>query len=411
MNLLRHLGVSAALLFATAVSASAAEIRLEGYPDFDSKLERLLPDFQEETGLKVHVLMNNWEEHHRRLATTLATGRGAADIVYVDVGKVGAFVNGGGFVDLTERYKDIAGHYAQYAVAQGRGPDGKQYAVPVDIGPGVMYYRRDFMEDAGYALDDVVDSWEAYVEYGRWLQEEHGVLLIGDATSVAQAIVFTEVEPGNGFYFDRDGQPILTSERFVRAFSIAKQIRDEGLDGRINDWTEDWYEGFREGRFATELSGAWLLGHMQNWIAPETSGQWGVSGLPAGVYGSWGGSFLAIPTHSQNVDQAWQLISHLLEAETQKAAFRNIAAFPAHVGTYDDPMFDEEIEFLRGQRARQLFAEIAQNVEPVTPHAGDNIAYDMIFEVALPRVLNDGEAVEKALADAERQLRRRLRTL
>ena len=409
----RICATAAMLMFALPAIAND-DIRFEGFPDYDSQLEKVLPDFQEQSGLSVDVLMNEWEEHHNRLTTTLGTGRGAGDVVLIDVGQIGGFVGDvgeGGLLELSERFDGLDDEFADYAVRQGQSPEGNQYGIPVDIGPGVMYYRRDLMEDAGYDIDDVTDSWEGYLEYGRWLRDEHDTLLIGNASSVAQAIIFTEVDEGEGFYFDHNGDSLITSDRFVRAFEMALTIREEGLDGRVNDWTEDWYEGFKDGSFATELSGAWLLGHLQNWIAPETAGEWGVEGLPAGRYGSWGGAFLAIPEQSDNHDEAWEMIEYLVSQDTQIRGFENIAAFPANTETYDHPMFDEDIEFLRGQKARQLFAEIAENIEPVTPHDGDHIAYDLVIEDALARVLDDGVDVMDALEEAEQQLMRRLRRL
>ncbi|MAM87885.1 MAG: sugar ABC transporter substrate-binding protein [unclassified Hahellaceae] len=399
---------TALLLIMLASSPMADEIRFEGFPDYDSLMARVLPAFESRTGLEVDVLMNQWADHHRRIATVLATGRGAADVVLVDVNRIGTFVSEAAFADLTDRYRDVAADFPAYAVHQGQGADGRQYAVPVDLGPGVTYYRRDFMEDAGYRLGEAMASWKGYIDYGRWLRDTHGVLLIGNAESVALTIIFTEVAPGDGFYFDGGGELLLTSERFFKAFEIARLIRQEGLDGRISAWSEDWYEGFRTGRFATELAGAWLLGHLQNWIAPETAGQWGVSHLPSGAYGAWGGAFLAIPEQSQHKAEAWKLVSHMISRDTQLAGLKHIAAFPANISTYDDPVFDEPIAFLRGQRARRVFADIARNIEPVTPHSGDHVAADLVLE-ALRRVLDQNVDVQVALEDAERQVRRRLR--
>lgn len=403
MTLKRNLGIALALS-GLAGTSLAADLRFDGYPDYDSQLEAILGGFPDHS---VELLMNEHGGHHDKLKTNLATGSGAGDVVLVDRGFVGSFINSGGFVDLTERFAPYKDNFADYAVAQGLGADGRQYAVPVDLGPGVMYYRRDYMEDKGYDVDNVIDDWDSYLDYGRELKKD-GILLIGDATAVATAYWNFNVEPGNGLFFDADGEPLVTGPRFQRAFELAKAVRDEGMDGEISEWTEEWYAGFREGRFATQLSGAWLLGHLQNWMAPETSGNWGVSNLPDGIYGTWGGSFLAIPKQSEHQQAAWELVEYMISEDIQRAGFENIAAFPAHTGTYDDPMFEQSIEFLRGQQARLLFADIAQNIEPVQPHAGDQIA-ESLMTTALEQVLNDGVDIDTALANAERQIRRRVR--
>ncbi len=389
--------------------ALAQDIRFDGYPDYDSQLEAILPEFQEQTGIEVDMLMNQHGGHHERIATTLATGSGLGDVVLIDVGFVGAYVDGGGFRDLSERFAPHADNFPQYAINQGQGADGNQYGVPVDLGPGVLYFRRDYMEDLGYDLEAVTSDWESYIEYGRQLRDEHDTLLIGDAADIAQAYIKFNVEPGNGLFFDANGDPMVTSERFVRAFELAKTVRDEGLDGNITAWSEDWTAGFREGTFATQMSGAWLLGHLQNWMAPETAGDWGVAHLPDNTYGTWGGSFLAIPEQSENPEQAWELIEYMISEEQQLAGFQNIAAFPAHTDTYDHPMFEEEIDFLRGQQARLMWAEITENIAPVEPHRGDQIAESLVIQTALDSVLNDGVAIETALQTAQNQIRRRVR--
>ncbi|MGD8171254.1 ABC transporter substrate-binding protein [Vibrio sp. TRT 21S02] len=398
---------------ATVNAADDTKIRFDGFPDFDSSLKVLLPDFEKETGIKVDYLMNNHGDHHTKLTTNLATGSGAGDVIVVDVEKIGPFVASGGLVNLSEKYgaDKYAESFAAYAWTQGKGADGDVYGMPVDLGPGVMYYRTDVFEKAGIDVNQAIKDWDSYIAAGEKLKQQN-VQLIASAADVAQAIIFTTVPEGEGLYFDKDGNPVVTSERFVHAFEVAKEIRDKGLDGRILAWSNEWYEGFRNGTFATQLSGAWLLGHLNNWIAPETAGSWGVSNLPDGIYGSWGGSFLSIPTQSKHQDEAWKLIEYMTtKRDIQLKHFETIAAFPANTTTYDDPMFEEKIEFLGGQQARLLFAEVAQNIKPVAPAKGDHVARSIILENALMEVLDEGKDIKTALKEAERMIKRRTRNL
>jgi len=402
-----------ALGVATTVNAANSEIRFDGFPDFDSSLKVLLPDFEKETGIKVDYLMNNHGDHHTKLTTNLATGSGAGDVIVVDVEKIGPFVASGGLVNLSENYgaDKYAESFAPYAWAQGKGADGDVYGMPVDLGPGVMYYRTDVFEKAGIDLNEAIKDWDSYIKAGEELKKKD-VYLIASAADVAQAIIFTTVPEGEGLYFDKDGNPVVTSERFVHAFEVAKEIRDKGLDARILAWSNEWYEGFRNGTFATQLSGAWLLGHLNNWIAPETAGNWGVSHLPDGIYGSWGGSFLSIPTQSKHQDEAWKLIEYMTtKRDIQLKHFETIAAFPANTTTYDDELFQEEVAFLGGQKARLLFADVAKNIKPVAPAKGDHVARSIILENALMEVLDEGKDIETALKEAERMIKRRTRNL
>ncbi|NOH25365.1 ABC transporter substrate-binding protein [Vibrio europaeus] len=402
-----------ALGLATTVNAADSNIRFDGFPDFDSSLKVLLPDFEKETGIKVDYLMNNHGDHHTKLTTNLATGSGAGDVIVVDVEKIGPFVASGGLVNLSENYgaDKFAESFAPYAWAQGKGADGDVYGMPVDLGPGVMYYRSDVFAKTGIDVNQAIKDWDSYIKAGEELKKKD-VYLIASSADVAQAIIFTTVPEGEGLYFDADGNPVVTSERFVHAFEVAKEIREKGLDARILAWSNEWYEGFRNGTFATQLSGAWLLGHLNNWIAPETAGNWGVSHLPDGIYGSWGGSFLSIPTQSKHQDEAWKLIEYMTtRRDIQLKHFETIAAFPANTQTYDDALFQEEVEFLGGQKARLLFADVAKNIKPVAPAKGDHVARSIILENALMEVLDEGKDINTALKEAERMIKRRTRNL
>ncbi|EJL6626423.1 extracellular solute-binding protein [Vibrio cholerae] len=411
----KTLALSSAIALGLATTATAADsqIRFDGFPDFDSSLKVLLPDFEKETGIKVDYLMNNHGDHHTKLTTNLATGSGAGDVIVVDVEKIGPFVASGGLVNLSEKYgaDKYADRFAPYAWTQGKGADGSVYGIPVDLGPGVMYYRTDIFKNAGIDVSEAIKDWDSYIKAGEKLKAKN-IQLIASAADVAQAIIFTTVPEGEGLYFDKEGNPVVTSERFVHAFEVAKEIRDKGLDGKILAWSNEWYEGFRNGTFATQLSGAWLLGHLNNWIAPGTAGKWGVSHLPDGIYGSWGGSFLSIPTQSTKQDEAWKLIEYMTaRRDVQLKHFETIAAFPANVTTYDDALFEQEMPFLGGQKARLLFAEVAKNIKPVAPAKGDHVARSIILENALMEVLDEGKDIKTALEEAERLIKRRTRNM
>ncbi|ADI15216.1 ABC transporter substrate-binding protein [Truepera radiovictrix] len=405
--------VALALTSTLGLAAAQTQISIGLFEPLNEHVERVLPRFQEEhPDIEVEIRTLGFNDHHNALVTALATGSGAADVVAVEIGYIARFVAEGGLVDLSEepfsadQYENL---FVSYAWQQARTPDGRQIAMPTDIAPGVMYYRRDHLEAAGANVDEIISSWDSYLEYGRQVRELGDVYLIADAASVANAIIRSDIPEGEGIFFDAEGNPLLNSERFVQAATIAQQIRQEGLDAQIGAWSNEWYEAFRRGTVATELSGAWLGGHLQTWMAPDTAGLWGASEMPGGVLVSWGGSFYGIPTQSQNQEAAWELIKFLTtDPEIQLEAFRTINAFPAMPETYGDPMFEEPLDFLAGQPARVLFAEIAERIQGVATYPGDVVA-DEIFGSALTQILEEGRDVQGALDEAQRLVERRAR--
>ena len=94
--------------------------------------------------------------------------------------------------------------------------------------------------------------------------------------------------------------------------------------------------------------------------------------------------------------------------DIQLAAFESINAFPAMPATYDDPMFNEPLEFLAGQPARQLFASVAERIPGVLTFPGDMVAQE-IWNSALTEVLNEGRDINEALDEAQSLIQRRIR--
>lgn len=409
-----YLGIASCLMVGQA--SAMTELRYDCWPNHDKTVanEEVMAEFHKQNpDIKIKVLSNNWVDHHNKLTTALATGSGAGDLVCVDTEQLGPLVNNGGFVDLSASFSagDDKSLFAPFAWAQGQGMTGTQYAYPLNIGPGVMFYRREHMQDINFNPDSVTKDWDALLEYGVKLKEQ-GVPLVGNAASLAQAIINTEVEAGNSIYFTPEGEPIVTNDRFVKAFTVAKKAREMGLDARVGDWSGEWLDGLNKGTFAVQFSGAWLAGFLESWIAPTTSGKWGSQDLPEGNYGSWGGTLLAIPAQSEHQEAAYKLMEFLTKNTTPVLhEFEVNAAFPAVVSTYGEDMFDEPMPFLGGEKARRQWATIAENIKPITPYKADNIARAVILEQALPSVVEDGADIEQALQDAEKLIKRRMRNL
>ena len=282
-------------------------------------------------------------------------------------------------------------------------------AVPTDIGPGTLLYRHDLLTRAGLTEADLTPTWEAYVDAGIKLKAATGAYLISDAQTLKDIVIRSGVRPGEGLYFDRESRVLVTSPRFVRAFELARKLRRNKLDARVAAWSNEWAEGLRRGTLATELSGAWMVGQMNNWVAPATRGLWRAAQLPQSTFVSYGGSFYALPRRADPANKAlaWQLVQLLtLNRERQFAAFKSQDAFPALLETFDDPFFEQPLPFLGGQPARLLWRDAARRITATQVHKQNNFAEEVV-NTELDNVLEHGKDIALALSDAHRLLERR----
>lgn len=405
------------LLSVSLAAAQKTTVTIGVFPDLDSVVKAALPGFNKlypDIDVKINSLA--YADHHNALTTALSTGKGANDVEAIDFGYVAKFAEGNGMTDLSKAPYNAAGlasKFVSFTFPQATTQDGRIVAVPTDIGPGSMFFRTDLLAKAGVKPSQLNASWESYITNGKKVVAANpGTFLIPDASEAAQIILRTGLKAGDGLYFDKSNKVLISPDnaRFVKAFTVAKQIRDAKLDAKAGGaFSPEWTTAFQKGNLATEFSGAWLVGHMQNWLAKDFTGKWNAQNLPGNTFASWGGSFYGIPAQSANKDAAWKLVQYLTtNAAQQVLAFKTTGAFPALKAGQTDAVFNQGVSYLGNQKARLLWRTAATKIQPLDVNKLDSIA-DQIVNDALGSVLDGSKDIPTALADAQRLVERRTR--
>ena len=395
------------------LTGSAAQLTVAAYPQIDEVVRRALPSWKAlHPGISVDVVSRQYADHHTAMTTALSTAVGLPDVMALEAGYVGRFSHGRGLEDLSAPPFDantLRSRYVPFAFDQAVNRRGEIVAVPTDIGPGTLLYRDDLLQRAGVDAAQWAGRWEDYVAAGLRIKRQCGAHLLSHAQSLKDIVIRSGLLPGQGLYFDQESRVLVKSARFERAFELALEVRRGGLDARVQAWTNEWAEGFRRGTVATELSGAWMVGQMANWVAPGTKGMWRAAQLPENTYVSYGGTYYALPRlgDARRKTLAWSLVQHLTtDAQLQIQAFRDQDAFPALVSTHGEAFFDEPLPFLGGQPARTLWREAAGRISAIEVHKQNNFA-DEVVATELDNVLERSKPISRALSDAHRALEKR----
>ena len=400
-----------AIAFGTAFAQTV--LNIAAFPAVDEIAKAAIPAFKKKhPDVEVKITSRAYPDHHTAMTTALSTSSNLPDVMVVEYGYVGRFAEGGGLEDLGAAPYNMQAQRARivpFAYAQGTSTSGALVAMPTDIGPGTLLYRTDILKKAGLTEVDLTQSWDGFVNSGLKIKASTGAYLVAHARDIKDIMIRADLKTGEAMYIDKTGKVLVDSPRFVRAFEMAKKVRDQKLDGKIGAWSNEWSEGFKRGTIATQMTGAWLAGHLNNWLAPETKGLWRAAQLPERAFGSWGGSFYSIPKGAKNKALAADFIQMMtLTPDLQLAAFKSQDAFPALLETHKDAFFDQPIEFLGGQKARLIWREAAQKINAVDVHKLDPIAEEII-NTELDKVLDQGKDVRTALADAKALLERRVK--
>ncbi len=408
-------GVASLAASGAARAAEPTTLTVAAFPLVDEILRAALPQWQaQHPGVEVQVISRQYADHHTAMTTALSTSTLLPDVMALEASYLGRFAPGLGLQDLAALPFDITRQrerFVRYAYDQAVNPRGAVVAVPTDIGPGTLLYRHDILARAGVDEAELTRSWDAYIDAGERIKARTGVRLIGSAQMLKDILIRKDIAPGEGLYFDRDSRVRVNSPRFVRAFELARRVRRAQLDSRASTWTNDWAEGFKRGTVATELSGAWMVGQLANWVAPATRGLWRAAQLPEQTFVSYGGTFYAMPRRADPARKrlAWDLMQWMtLRRETQLAAFKAQDAFPALLEAHEDAFFDEPLPFLGGQPARRLWRESARRIQSVAIHKQNEFAQE-VLNAELDNVMDRDKPIAQALADAEALLARRAR--
>lgn len=401
------LGLSAASL------AQNVTISVASFPDLDRGIKLAIPLYKKlHPNVEIKLTSLAYGDHHTAMTTALATGANLPDVMAVDMGFIGKFAESGGMEDLAKapynalQYRDKVARFTYPLAMSGQGV---MVGMPVDIGPGALFYRKDLLDKAGVSEADLTKSWDSYVDAGKKLKAATGAWLLASAVDIKDIYIRSDLKDGEGIYFDKSGKPTIDNARFRKAFELAKSAREAGIDGKIGAWSNEWSEGFKRDKIASQMMGAWLAGHLNNWLAPESKGKWRSAQLPGGAFGSWGGSFYGIPKKAQNKPEAWEFIKFLTTTkEMQIEAFRGFDAFPSLIEAQNDAFIDQPIEYLGGQKARQLWKVAATKISAMNVDKFDPVAAEVV-NAELENVLEKNKDIKAALADAQAAVAKRVR--
>lgn len=410
----KYFAFLATAVLACSAHATPITLNVAAFPAVDDIVKMAAVEWEKRNpNIRIRVVSRAYADHHTAMTTALATSSDLPSIMAIEYGYLGRFAQSGGMTDLHSLEPKLAeqlGKLVPYAVAQGRFQGFGQVALPTDIGPGALFYRKDLLDACGATEQDLTRSWDSYLKTGDCIKSKTGAALMPHARDIKDIVMRAGVKAGQGVYFDAEGRSVVaTDPRFRQAFELAKQVRERGLDARINAWSNEWGEAFKRGTVATQMMGAWLGGHLANWLAPDTSGKWRSANLPNGAYASWGGTFYAIPSRAPHKAESWAFVQFLTQnVQQQQAALNRFNAFPALVSAQDGAQFNAPIAFLGGQTARIQWRDAALKIVPTRVFRHDAIAEEIV-NAELDQVLLRGKAIDKALQDADRAINRRAR--
>lgn len=273
---------------------------------------------------------NDASEMHDQVVTQLSGRSENLDIVNMDVIWVAEFARAEWLRPLDDLFTpDMQENYVSRQVDAMRY-DGNIWAVPWfnDLHP--MWYRSDLLEEHGF---EVPQTYERAVEIAQVIQEEEGVqgFTMHWGRSEQLMVSFTEfVHANGGQIIDGNGNFVVNSPENVEALQFMYDMMHEyGVvsQGAIGNTTpEDSRIPFTQGQALFNPNWGYVWGINEAEDSPVRGNTWLTSNLAfeggnrASGVGGWN---FAIAEHTDNPDEAWEVIQWFTTVDNQKTMMLN----------------------------------------------------------------------------------------
>lgn len=382
----------------------------------------VVKDFNAEyPDIAVEWVIYNPQDVYQKLPLAIQAGTGAPDVAYVENSHIANYVKLGGFADLTARVKPYLDKMNQYKWADGM-KDGKYYAMPLDSGPVVTYYRRDVFQKAGLKNDpdsagELLATWDSYLQTCKTIKEKTGLFCFAQNKANNSARWYETMlwQQGLG-YTDAKGNITVDSPDNIATLEKLNEFWKANLLSDELEWNDGWYAqlGSIDKPVATLVEAAWMGVFLKDWIAPGTAGRWGVTLMPAMKAGQVraandGGSGFMIPEQSKNKDAAWAFVEFVTARErSQNKIFAAGDIFPSFEPAYGDPLYYEPDSFFGGQKTRQLYVQVVKQVPTAYIYGPNYQEINGYVQTAIQKVatgkMSPADALKEAATIARKQI-------
>lgn len=235
---------------------------------------------KENPDVEVNVVTMAQDDIVQKLNTSLSSGKteGLPNVVLIEDYRIQGYLTSypDAFKDLSGIVKEDA--FMDYKFAVNK-VDDKIYGVPFDSGVAALFYRTDYIKEAGYTEKDMENlTWEKYIEIGKAVKAKTGKsMLTLDPSDLGQIRMM--LQSSGSWYLKEDGKTVdlKDNEHLKAAIGVYKDLVDSGIAKQIADW-DSFVGAFQNGDVASVPSGCWIGSSIMK--AEDLSGKWAMSELP-----------------------------------------------------------------------------------------------------------------------------------
>lgn len=286
---------------------------------------------QDEVRVELQWSPGNYEG---RLLTQILGGV-APDVMLIEEEPYLSFVGQGAFLDLTDRFEaemPVDEYFAN--LLEYQRVNGRYYALPWDVGLGILFYNREMFDQAGLVHPEPNFDWDELLEIGRRITRD----VDGDGQPDRYTLDISPSFRGGTLYMIYGGGGDITDD----ILNPTKATVNSPESIRAMQFAQDWINTYRYGRLgggnfmggevAMARDGTWYITTMRQ----SAEFEWDILFYPhapeqSSGGGYWGHDNIAIWRLTRHPDEAWEFVKFVIGPEGQRIIGEGGRAMPVHI--------------------------------------------------------------------------------
>lgn len=332
-----------------------------------------------------------------KLQTQLLAGStdGLPDIVLIQDDVAQKYLQSfpGAFEPLSDSIDMTA--FAEYKVAAAT-LDGKSYSLPFDSGVTGLFYRSDYIKEAGFTAEDLNNiTWDRLVEIGTVVKEKTGHQLL-DLDLNDSGLIRMMMQQAGTWYFNEDGSlNIIDNAPLKKALETYAKFYQADLVKPVSGWAE--YTGaFTSGEVAVVPVGVWITATIK--ANADQSGLWAVAPIPrldiegAVNASNQGGSSWYVLASSDNKEEAIDFLKTVWGSDVDfyQKILVNQGAVGSLLAAREGEAYKATDEFFGGAPVWQDFSTWLSQI-PSVGYGVFTAEVDAALQAQLPTIIEGGD--------------------
>lgn len=276
----------------------------------------------------------------------------------------------------------------------------KTYCMPFDSGITGLWYREDYIREAGYSDDDMKDlTWDKYFEIAQKVYDKTGKQMITIQNDDLKYIRIMLQSAGT--WYDQD---FTANEVLKQALEYNKEMFNADWSKSALDWDE-YIGSFQSGDVGGVIAGMWIIPSIK--MADDQAGNWRMTNTPRmenesskNVSNDGGSSWYIVNGTGDEEIAADFLNTAFTNLEFNDNNLLNHGALGSYTPSYTSDVFGTADDYFGGQKVYSMLADWAKEI-PAVEYGADFPSIEAAVVGEFTKYVDGDEDLDTLLENAK----------